>query len=669
MSDSLPQRARIALDQLRGELLQERHPQGHWVGQLSASALSTATAISAMGAVLIHRSRDTGSQTELRERINRGLTYLSDQQNSDGGFGDTDRSHSNIATSYLVLAASAIADTATGRALPEDTISKLKEYIEQAGGIDGLRARYGTDKTFVVPILCNMAIAGLVSWDEVAALPFEAAVFPQSMYRLLQMPVVSYAIPALVAIGQARHFHGRKAFFPLRWLRAASVQRTMKVLRRMQPDSGGYLEATPLTSFVVMSLAATGRCDHEVSQHGLRFLLDSMTEDGSWPIDTNLATWVTSLSMHALACDPNDDGNWCTEQLLLWHLDCQHKERHPFTGAEPGGWGWSDLSGAVPDSDDTPAAILALSSARRWMDTEQRNESQAAIAAGVGWLDKLQNRDGGWPTFCKGWGRLPFDRSSNDLTAHAMRAIRAALESKAIDPNVLRPRYAHAFRFLEQHQRDDGSWLPLWFGNQDHPEESNPIYGTAKVLGIGALQVGLDDEAVRRGCEYLVSNQNPDGGWGGGPSVVQWFQLPESQNSASSLEESALAVDALLTVLLGAAKPGKNSFRNHLDHRGVDTSCIDQVLEEEENEGLTGENPTSTNLGGGNLAICQAIIRGVEFLLRHVDHGRHRQPWPIGFYFAKLWYHEKLYPLIFTTAALGKYLRAMADEIETDWPR
>ena len=134
----------------------------------------------------------------------------------------------------------------------------------------------------------------------------------------------------------------------------------------MQPQSGGYLEATPLTAFVVMSLAATGRSRHQVSSNGLRFLLDSMSPEGLWPIDTNLATWVTSLSIHALACDPKDDGDWCSESLLQWHLNCQHLKRHPFTGAEPGGWGWSDLSGAVPDSDDTPAAMIALREASRW---------------------------------------------------------------------------------------------------------------------------------------------------------------------------------------------------------------------------------------------------------------------------------------------------------------
>jgi squalene-hopene/tetraprenyl-beta-curcumene cyclase len=37
---------------------------------------------------------------------------------------------------------------------------------------------------------------------------------------------------------------------------------------------------------------------------------------------------------------------------------------------------------------------------------------------------------------------------------------------------------------------------------------------------------------------------------------------------------------------------------------------------------------------------------------------RHREPSPIGLYFAKLWYYEKLYPLIFTVSALGQALRA-----------
>jgi squalene-hopene/tetraprenyl-beta-curcumene cyclase len=36
--------------------------------------------------------------------------------------------------------------------------------------------------------------------------------------------------------------------------------------------------------------------------------------------------------------------------------------------------------------------------------------------------------------------------------------------------------------------------------------------------------------------------------------------------------------------------------------------------------------------------------------------------WPIGFYFAKLWYYEKMYPLIFTVSAIGRALNANKSE-------
>jgi hypothetical protein len=35
---------------------------------------------------------------------------------------------------------------------------------------------------------------------------------------------------------------------------------------------------------------------------------------------------------------------------------------------------------------------------------------------------------------------------------------------------------------------------------------------------------------------------------------------------------------------------------------------------------------------------------------------KYRDASPIGLYFAKLWYYERLYPLIFATAALGRVL-------------
>ncbi len=350
-------------------LLAERNTSGHWTGELASSALSTATAVSALAlmerhlpaneeGVCAHESmlaRDTSL-------IIRGLHWLAERQNPDGGWGDTDRSLSNIATTMLVQAAFHLTGVP---AMHEGLLERAKEYVQRQGGLAGLRKRYGKDKTFVVPILTNCALAGLVPWSKVPSLPFELACLPQSWFRFLRLPVVSYAIPALVAMGQARYFH-HKPWNPIsRVMRRAAVERSLRLVEQMQPASGGFLEAAPLTSFVVMSLASIGRADHPVCQRGLKFLHDSVRNDGSWPIDTNLATWNTTLSINALADDDSIEMLGQDERLLDWVLQCQHKEVHPYTAAEPGGWAWTDLSGGVPDVDDTSGSLLAIARLHR----------------------------------------------------------------------------------------------------------------------------------------------------------------------------------------------------------------------------------------------------------------------------------------------------------------
>ncbi|SMP46086.1 squalene-hopene/tetraprenyl-beta-curcumene cyclase [Neorhodopirellula lusitana] len=629
------------LNQLDRELLSARNPDHHWTGQLSASALSTATAISAL-CVAYRETNDTDKKLLYSKQVQCGIAWMLAQANPDGGFGDTDRSHSNIATSYLVLAAITLSqsvgvtnDTKSrlvheGQSLPQ-VMDSLQNYLEKAGGIPALRKRYGTDKTFVVPILTNLAIAGCVSWDEVAALPFEAAVFPQSMYRFLGMPVVSYAVPALVAIGQVK-FHKSGCLPPWSWVRQRCIAPTLNALQRMQPDSGGYLEATPLTAFVAMSLIEKGLIEHPVVQRGLDFLLESATADHSWPIDTNLATWVTSLSIAALSSSPGRLARIPEteiDELTSWILSCQHNERHPFTGADPGGWGWTDLSGAVPDADDTPGAMIALTALRSRATAAKQVQIDDACQRGANWLLKLQNRDGGWPTFCRGWGKLPFDRSSVDLTAHAIRAFNAMPTEFSSQPDVQRS-IDRGVVFLRKQQNEDGSWAPLWFGNQDRPDEDNPIYGTAKVLVDCDARLG--EKAIFGGLEYLIANTNPDGGWGGGQSVLRYFcsdsvlnadAAPEGPRT-STVEETALAVECFTSLYsrMCAVSGGRNDF---LD---APKSLTNRTRD--------------------------AILGGTAWLNEAIADKRHEAAWPIGFYFAKLWYYEKLYPTIFATAALGR---------------
>ncbi|NQV32801.1 MAG: squalene--hopene cyclase [Phycisphaeraceae bacterium] len=583
-------------------LLRERCAGGSWTGRLSSSALSTATAVFALESVDCHTHHSM---------IEGGLCWLVDHQNADGGWGDTIKSSSNLSTTLLCISALSVSDDSFAY---DDAIARAEAWVEQQVGsrdpkaiCQAVEQVYGHDKSFSAPILMMCAMAKKLgskdtAWQYVKPLPFELAVLPAQLFKALQLPVVSYALPALIAIGQAR-FHFKKPSCPVkRGLRQACVAKTLKVLETLQPENGGFLEAAPLTSFVVMSLAQIGLVNHSVVTKGVRFLVDSVRDDGSWPIDTNLATWVTTLSVNALTAGSSD----MTKTLAAtrdWLLSIQHRQAHAYTHAAPGGWAWSDLPGAVPDGDDTAGALIAL---HRLSSDAPR--SQAAAAQGIRWLLDLQNKDGGLPTFCKGWTKLPFDKSCPDITAHALAACGCWLDSL---PKRLKEHTTKAMQraiiYLKPTQHRQGSWTPLWFGHEHTCDQSNPVYGTSRVLTHLAhvpqsFKLCMHEELIRA-ATWLTAVQHPNGAWGADVTI------------RASLEETALAVDALATTL----------------------TSHDLLLSDDQ-----------------TMVIESAIRKGAAWLTQATEQGTAFDPSPIGLYFARLWYYEDLYPVTFTLGALNK---------------
>lgn len=603
-------RFKVCHEKVVADLLASRNASHHWEGYLSSSALSTATAVTAL--TLINDDQKNKS-TNTKAFQEKGIQWLTDHVNDDGGWGDTTLSLSNISTTALVWAAFGAVEGATET--HHELMSKTESWLrEKAGSLSveslskAIIHRYGKDKTFSIPILTMCALSGRfgtgrAAWKTVLALPFELAACPPKWYAAMRLPVVSYALPALIAIGQVRHYW-RPTRNPItRLLRYLTKKPTLRRLLNIQPSSGGFLEATPLTSFVVMSLAGCKLSTHPVAQAGVEFLKTSMRPDGSWPIDTNLATWVTTLSVQSLGTR-GLNGITAEERnsIQSWLANQQYKDTHPFTQAKPGGWSWTDLPGGVPDADDTPGALLALHSL-----TEDPSSVKNQALMGIQWLLDLQNSDGGIPTFCKGWGKLPFDRSSSDLTAHCLRAWSlwyphmSQQTQKAIDKAIRR-----AVFFLESNQFKNGYWLPLWFGNQHAANDENPIYGTSKVLeGFLSLESPHDQKVslmLEKGLKWLLEQQNPDGGWGG------------IFNTASTNEETALCISVIALVLK------KRKF----------------------------DNPRTTTK-------CEeALSRGLKWLLPRIEDDAYQMVSPIGFYFAKLWYFEAMYPLVFVAGALNQ---------------
>jgi squalene-hopene/tetraprenyl-beta-curcumene cyclase len=597
---NVDQRLEEALDNAR-HALQSRRGVTHWEGRLSTSALATSTAIVALAQDADRGSGESGARRAL---VGRGLEWLARHQNEDGGWGDTPASPSNISTTALGWAACHVDPTSdestrAAAAQSEAWLDRQVGGLTPAALAAAIVARYGKDRTFSAPILLVCALTGRLGpdgWRFVPQLPFELAALPRQWFARLRLPVVSYALPALIAIGLARH-HRRPSRHPLaRAARRVVTPRTLDVLRLVQPPSGGFLEAAPLTAFVVMSLAAGGRIDHPVANEGLAYLARSVRADGSWPIDANLATWVTTLAINALGADLARTLTAAErESTRDWLLAQQYRVIHPYTLAAPGGWAWTDLPGGVPDADDTSGALIALRSLGPVDD-----RVRTAATAGLKWLLALQNGDGGIPTFCRGWTNLPFDRSGPDLTAHALRAWCAwSSDCPALTPAIDRAT-DRALRYLEASARRDGAWTPLWFGNQWAPEDENPTYGTARVLlALRDLSGPRAARLAASAARWLGAGQNEDGGWGG------------AAGTPSTIEETALAVQAL---------------------------------------------------AGG--APSKAVDRGVEWLIDATDRGRRFPPSPIGLYFARLWYSEDLYPLVFTIGALERARRQRARRVD-----
>jgi squalene-hopene/tetraprenyl-beta-curcumene cyclase len=223
--------------------------------------------------------------------------------------------------------------------------------------------------------------------------------------------------------------------------------------------------------------------------------------------------WDTAIATIALADAglPGDHPAW--ERAIGWLLAKEVRDpgdwRIRGPAVEPTGWHFQFRNAYYPDLDDSAMVLLALQRSPLAGD----RAVTAASRRGVDWLLSMQNRDGGWAAYDvdidnQVLTQLPFadhnamlDPSCADITARVLELL-GTLGHRADHPSI-----ARALDYLWSTQEPEGCWYGRWGVNY--------IYGTWQVLqGLSALEFPTDHPAIARAVAWLEAIQQPSGAWG-----------------------------------------------------------------------------------------------------------------------------------------------------------
>jgi len=226
--------------------------------------------------------------------------------------------------------------------------------------------------------------------------------------------------------------------------------------------------------------------------------------------------WDTSLACHALLEAGGSQARDGAFRGLDWLLPRQVLDvrgdwiaRRP--QVRPGGWAFQYANPHYPDLDDTAVVVMAMDRARR---AGAGDRFDRAIDRAVEWVKGMQSGNGGWAAFDVDntfdyLNNIPFadhgaliDPPTEDVTARCVSMLAQLGEtldgSKALSRGV---------KYLFATQTNHGSWYGRW--------GLNYIYGTWSVLcALNACGIDHNSVEMSRAVDWLISIQNPDGGWG-----------------------------------------------------------------------------------------------------------------------------------------------------------
>jgi squalene-hopene/tetraprenyl-beta-curcumene cyclase len=323
--------------------------------------------------------------------------------------------------------------------------------------------------------------------------------------------------------------------------------------------------------------------------------------------------WDTAIALIALRDADVPSSDPMIQRGVSWLLSKEIRRKGDWSLSrpkiEPGGWAFEFNNEFYPDNDDTSMVLMALArccpeavdgtlaspwrielshsanghpqsivagqsanSVQALAELEHLEPLRQAMQRGARWLRSMQSRDGGWGAFDADntrelFTKVPFadhnamiDPSTSDITARV-------LESFAHVGIDQRPDWVlRALQFIWKDQQPDHAWFGRWGVNY--------IYGTWQVLqGLVRLGIPATDGRLQRAADWLVSKQQPCGGWGETPATYDDPTLRGTGQPTAS--QTAWAVLGLIAAGRAESLPVQRGVEYLLSRQQPDGSWVE----------------------------------------------------------------------------------------------
>ena len=305
-------------------------------------------------------------------------------------------------------------------------------------------------------------------------------------------------------------------------LRQRAIGKAVEFVTARLNGEDGLGAIFPAMANSVLMFDALGYPSDHPDRHTARAAIDKLLivkADEAYCQPCLSPVWDTALAAHTLLEVGTPASELSARCSLAWLqprqlLDTVGDWAASRPGVRPGGWAFQYTNAHYPDLDDTAVIVMAMERASQRLSPAVASDYQQSIERGREWVVGLQSRNGGWGAFdadnnYEYLNHIPFsdhgallDPPTADVTARCVSML-AQLGDKPGASEAL----DRSLAYLRRTQGKDGSWYGRW--------GMNYIYGTWSVLcALNAAGIDPASDQVRRAVEWLVSIQNPDGGWG-----------------------------------------------------------------------------------------------------------------------------------------------------------